>query len=150
MIVGIAATLLLLAFLIGFPRHLKPVVSLIGIVWLVMGVSLIFDWQRGNARRASVIGSAMIDPSCTDPRAPLRLTFDNQSDATALRLTYRVEGFQPAFRVPVASDTYQISQVPIGPGESYSACRSFRMGSGETGDPAMLEWRVTIDSAEFR
>jgi hypothetical protein len=150
MIFGIVLTALLLLFLIKFPRFLKPVVSIIAVIWIVMAGLVFYDWAKSTERRELLIGSAKLDASCTDPNLPLLVTFDNRSDAPATQFTYRIEGFLPAFRTPVTLDAYQISNVRIEAGASYSACRAFRMKSSENADPALLEWRVSVESALFR
>jgi hypothetical protein len=150
MIFGIVLTALLLLFLIKFPRFLKPVVSIIAVIWIVMAGLVFYDWTKSSERRELLIGSAKLDPSCTDPNLPLLVTFDNRSDAPTAQFTYRIEGFLPAFRAPVTLDAYQTANVRIEAGASYSACRAFRMKSSESADPAKLEWRVSVESALFR
>lgn len=150
MIFGVVLTALLLLFLIKFPRFLKPVVAVIALIWIVTAALVFYDWAKTNERRAQFVGSAKLDASCTDPKLPLLVTFENRSDAAVQQFTYRIEGFQPAFRAPATLDSYQTSQVTIEAGQSYSACRSFRMKSNENVDPAILEWRVSVESAVFR
>lgn len=150
MIFGIVLTALLLLFLIKFPRFLKPVVSIIALIWIATAALVFYDWSKTNERRALLVGSAKLDDSCSDPRMPLLVTFENRSDAAVQQFTYRLEGYQPAFRAPMTLDPYQTSNVVIEAGDSYSACRAFRLKSNETVDPAILEWRVTVDSAIFR
>lgn len=150
MIFGVVLTALLLLFLIKFPRFLKPVVSIIALIWIVTAALVFYDWAKTNERRDLLIGSAKLDASCSDARLPLLVTFENRSDADVTQFTYRIEGYQPAFRAPATLDSYQTSTVAIEAGQSYSACRAFRMKSNENVDPAMLEWRVSVESAVFR
>lgn len=150
MIFGIVVTALLLVFLIKFPRFLKPVVSSIAVIWILMAALVFYDWYKTSERREQLIGSAKLDVSCTDARLPLLVNFENRSDAAVTHFTYRIEGFQPAFRAPATLDSYQTANVTIEAGATYSACRAFRMKSSENVDPAILEWQVSVESAVFR
>ncbi|KQO82259.1 hypothetical protein [Rhizobium sp. Leaf262] len=149
MIVGIVLTAILMCFLIAFPRHLKPVVVGLAIVWACTASWVLFDWLRSGERVEAIIATASFDPSCTDAAAPIRLSFQNTNDVAVRRLTYTLEGFQPAFRASVSFDPYQVSERRLEPHETYAACRPFRLRNNENVDARTLEWRVTVNSAEF-
>ncbi|MEJ8311551.1 hypothetical protein [Agrobacterium larrymoorei] len=149
MIVGIVLTVALLLFLIAFPRHLKPVVAALAVVWACLGGWVLFDWVRYGERLEKIIATAAYDPTCRDENAPIRVSFQNTNDVAVERLTYTLEGFEPAFRAPISLEAYQPNERRLGPHESYAACRPFRLRSNEQADPARLEWRVTVNSADF-
>ncbi len=149
MIVGFVLTAALLVFLIAFPSRLKPVVIGLVIVWVATAMWIMFDWIRTGDRLEAIIATASYDTSCQDPRAPIRLSFQNTNDVAVRRLTYTLEGFEAAFRVSVSFDPYQVSERRLEPHETYAACRPFRLGNKENVDPSTLDWRVTLDSAEF-
>jgi hypothetical protein len=149
MIVGIVLTAALLLSLIAYPRHLKPVVIGLLIVWASTAAWVLFDWTRSGERVDAIIATASFDQSCTDTNAPIRLSFQNTNDVAVKRLTYTLEGFEAAFRASVSFDPYQVSERRLEPHETYAACRPFRLRNNENVDPRSLEWRVTINSAEF-
>ena len=149
MIVGVVLTATLLLFLIAYPRHLKPVVISLGVIWACMAVWIVFDWIRSGERLEAIIATATYDTTCQDANAPLRVSFQNTNNVAVRRLTYTLEGFEPAFRASVSFDPYQISERRLEAHETYAACRPFRLRNNENVDPRNLEWRVTINSAEF-
>lgn len=149
MIVGIVLTAALLLFLIAYPKHLKPVVIGLAVVWAATAAWVLFDWLRTGERVEAIIATASFDPSCTEASAPIRITFQNTNNVPVRRLTYTLEGFEAAFRASVSFDPYQVSERRLEAHESYAACRPFRLRNNENVDPKNLEWRVTINSAEF-
>ncbi|NTJ42887.1 hypothetical protein G6L28_09805 [Agrobacterium larrymoorei] len=149
MIVGFVLTAALLLFLIAFPRKLKPIVVGLVVVWVATALWIVFDWMRTGDRLAAIVATASYDTSCQDPRAPIRLSFQNANNIAVRRVTYTLEGFEAAFRVSVSFDPYQVSERRLEPHETYAACRPFRLRNNENVDPSTLDWRVTIDSAEF-
>lgn len=149
MIVGIILTAALLLCLMAYPRHLKPVVTALAVVWAGTAVWVFFDWTRSAERVDAIIATASFDQSCTDANAPIRLSFQNTNNVAVKRLTYTLEGFEAAFRASVSFDPYQVSERRLEPHETYAACRPFRLRNNENVDPKNLEWRVTINSAEF-
>ena len=149
MIVGIVLTAALLLSLIAYPRRLKPVVIGLVIVWVGTAAWVLFDWARSGERVDAIIATASFDQSCTDANAPIRLSFQNTNDVAVKRLTYTLEGFEAAFRASVSFDPYQVSERRLEPHETYAACRPFRLRNNENVDPRSLEWRVSINSAEF-
>lgn len=149
MIVGVVLTVLLLVSLMIYPRHLKPVVIGLALVWSVTAAWVLFDWLRSGERLEAIIATASFDPACTGPDAPIRVTFQNTNDVAVRRLTYTLEGFEAAFRASVSFDPYQVSERRLEAQETYAACRPFRLRNNEHVDPKTLEWRVTINSAEF-
>lgn len=149
MIVGVVLTLALLVFLIIYPRHLKPVVISLAVVWSATAAWVLFDWLRSGERLEAIVATASFDPTCAEPGAPIRLTFQNTNDVPVRRLTYTLEGYEAAFRASVSFDPYQVSERRLEPHETYAACRPFRLRNNENVDPKKLEWRVTVNSAEF-
>lgn len=149
MIVGAVLSAVLLLTLIAFPRHLKPVVICLLLIWTATAAFVIYDWRRGSQRLDHVIATAGFDAACTDTAAPIRVSFRNDNDVAIQRLTYTLEGFEPAFRASVAFDPYQVSERRIEAGEIFAACRAFRLRNNERVDPQRLEWRVSVISAEF-
>lgn len=149
MIVGIVLTAILMLFLIAYPKRLKPVVVGLAIIWSATAAWNVFDGFRSGDRVKAIIATASFDPSCTDANAPIRLSFHNTNSVAVRRLTYTLEGFEAAFRASVSFSPYQVSERRLEPNETYAACRPFRLRNNENADPRKLEWRVTIDSAEF-
>ncbi|KXG85959.1 hypothetical protein [Agrobacterium bohemicum] len=149
MIVGIVLTAILMLFLIAYPKRLKPVVVGLAIVWACTVSWVVFDWWRSGERLNAIIATASFDPTCTDANAPIRLSFHNTNGVSVRRLTYTLEGFEAAFRASASFNPYQVSEHRLEPNETYAACRPFRLRNNENVDPRKLEWRVTIDSAEF-
>ncbi|KAA3512500.1 hypothetical protein RMS29_009580 [Agrobacterium rosae] len=149
MIVGIVLTAILMLFLIAYPKRLKPVVIGLAVIWSGTATWILFDGLRSGERVKAIIATALFDPTCTEANAPIRLSFQNTNNVAVRRLTYTLEGFEAAFRASVSFDPYQISERRIEANETYAACRPFRLRNNETVDPKNLEWRVTIDSAEF-
>lgn len=149
MIVGIALTVLLLVMAIIFPQRMKSILAGILAVWLAFALWVYYDSVRSANRLNNIVATAALDATCTDPLAPMRITFENKNDVAVQHLTYTLEGFEKAFRSSVALDGYQPNARRLEAGETYSACRSFRMRNNETANPATLEWRVTINSAVF-
>jgi hypothetical protein len=149
MIVGIVLTAILMLFLIAYPKHLKPVVVALAVVWSATAAWNIFDGMRSGERIKAIIAKASLDPTCTDANAPIRLSFHNTNKVAVRRLTYTLKGFEAAFRASVSFAPYQVSERRLEPNETYAACRPFRLRNNENVDPKTLEWRVTIDSAEF-
>ncbi|WP_113093789.1 hypothetical protein [Agrobacterium sp. fls2-241-TYG-188a] len=149
MIVGVVLSVALLVFLIIYPRHLKPVVIAFAVIWSATAAWVLFDWLRSGERLEAIVATAAYDATCTEPGAPLRVTFQNTNDVAVRRLTYTLEGFEAAFRASVSFDPYQVSERRLEAHESYGACRPFRLRNNENVDPKTLEWRVTINSAEF-
>ena len=149
MIVGIVLTAALLLFLMAFPRHLKPVVIGLAIVWASTVAWVMFDWWRSGERLNAIVATASFDPSCTEANAPIRVSFQNTNSVAVRRLTYTLEGFEAAFRASVSFDPYQVSERRLEPHETYAACRPFRLRNNENVDARNLEWRVTVNSAEF-
>lgn len=149
MIIGFIITAALLVYLIAIPRHLKPVAAILAAVWAVTAVLVFYDHLKSNERQDNIVSTAVIDASCEDPRAPLKVSFENRNDVPVRKLTYKIEAFEPAFRVSVVVEPYQISEVEVAAGATYSACRAFRMRNGEKSDPAKLDWKVSILSAQF-
>ncbi|WP_432353441.1 hypothetical protein RMR16_009020 [Agrobacterium sp. rho-13.3] len=132
-----------------YPKHLKLIVIGLALVWSSMAAWVVFDWLRSGERLEAIIATASFDPSCTEANAPIRVTFQNTNNVAVNRLTYTLEGFEAAFRASVSFDPYQVSERRLEPHESYAACRPFRLRNNENVDPANLEWRVTVNSAEF-
>ncbi len=149
MIVGAVLSAILLISLIAFPRHLKSVVIGLLLIWTTTAAFVIYDWQRGSQRLEHIIATASFDAACPDPALPIRVSFRNDNAVAVQRLTYTLEGFEPAFRASVAFDPYQVSERRIEAGQTFSACRSFRLRNNERVQPQRLEWRVTVISAEF-
>lgn len=149
MIVGAVLSAILLLTLIAFPRHLKPVVICLLLIWGATAAFVISDWWRGSQRLGHVVATASFDTTCADPALPIRVSFRNDNDVAVQRLTYTLEGFEPAFRASVAFDPYQVSERRIEAGETFAACRAFRLRNNERVEPQRLEWRVTVISAEF-
>lgn len=149
MIVGVVLTVALLVFLIIYPKHLKPVVIGLAVVWSAAAAWVLFDWLRSGERLEAIVATASFDPTCTERGAPIRVTFQNTNDVAVRRLTYTLEGYEAAFRASVSFDPYQVSERRLEPHESYAACRPFRLRNNENVDPKNLEWRVTVNSAEF-
>ncbi|NTE35013.1 hypothetical protein [Agrobacterium tumefaciens] len=149
MIVGAVLSAILLLTLIAFPRHLKSVVICLLLIWTATAAFVIYDWWRGNQRLDHIVASAGFDASCPDAALPIRVSFRNDNNVAVQRLTYTLEGFEPAFRASVSFDPYQVSERRIEAGETFSACRAFRMRNNERVEPQRLEWRVTVISAEF-
>jgi hypothetical protein len=149
MIVGVVLTAILLVFLMTYPKHLKLIVIGLALVWSSMAAWVVFDWLRSGERLEAIIATASFDPSCTEANAPIRVAFQNTNNVAVNRLTYTLEGFEAAFRASVSFDPYQVSERRLEPHESYAACRPFRLRNNENVDPANLEWRVTVNSAEF-
>lgn len=149
MIVGAVLSAILLLVLIAFPRHLKPVVICLLLIWATTAAFVIFDWWRSGQRLEHVVATASFDPSCADTASPIRVSFRNDNDVALKRLTYTLEGFEPAFRASVSFDPYQVSERRIEAGETFAACRAFRLRNNQNVEPRRLEWRVTVISAEF-
>ncbi|MBO9656536.1 hypothetical protein O3S81_02010 [Agrobacterium sp. SOY23] len=149
MIVGAVLSAILLLTLIAFPRHLKSVVICLLLIWTTTAAFVIYDWWRGSKRLEHIIATADFDASCPDAALPIRVSFRNDNNVAVQRLTYTLEGFEPAFRASVTFDPYQVSERRIEAGETFSACRSFRLRGNERAEPQRLEWRVTVVSAEF-
>lgn len=149
MIVGIVLTAILMSFLIAYPKHLKPIVIGLAVVWSGTVAWVVFDWLRSGERLEAIVATATYDPSCLEANAPIRVTFQNTNSVAVRRLTYTLEGFEAAFRASVSFDPYQISERRLEPHESYGACRPFRLRNNENVDARNLEWRVTVNSAEF-
>jgi hypothetical protein len=148
-IVGAVLSAILLLTLIAFPRHLKPVVICLLLIWATTAAFVIYDWWRGSQRLEHVVATASFDAACPDAALPIRVSFRNDNDVAVQRLTYTLEGFEPAFRASVAFDPYQVSERRIEAGETFAACRAFRLRNNERVEPQRLEWRVTVISAEF-
>jgi hypothetical protein len=149
-IVGAVLSAILLLTLIAFPRHLKSVVICLLVIWTATAAFVIYDWRRGSQRLDHVVATAGFDAAaCTDPALPIRVSFRNDNNVAVQRLTYTLEGFEPAFRASVSFDPYQVSERRIEAGETFAACRSFRLRNNERVEPQRLEWRVTVISAEF-
>lgn len=149
MIVGAVLSVILLLTLIAFPRNLKPVVIGLLLIWACTAAFVLHDWWRGNQRLDHVIATAEFDATCPDSALPIRVSFRNDNDVALQRLTYTLEGFEPAFRASVAFDPYQVSERRIEAGQTFAACRAFRLRNNERVEPQRLEWRVTVISAEF-
>ena len=149
MIVGIIASIVLAGFAFVFPQRMKLVLTALVIVWVASAAMIYWETVKASERLTRIVATAAIDPTCTDPKLPLRITFKNDNSSAILKLGYTLEGFEPAFRASVAYDGYQSSNVRIAAGESYSACRAFRMRGSESASPATLNWVVTVNSAEF-
>lgn len=149
MIVGAVLSAILLLTLIAFPRHLKSVVICLLLIWTTTAAFVIYDWRRGNQRLDHIVASAEFDAACPDAVLPIRVSFRNDNNVAVQRLTYTLEGFEPAFRASVSFDPYQVSERRIEAGETFAACRAFRMRNNERVEPQRLEWRVTVISAEF-
>ncbi|WP_313615980.1 hypothetical protein [Agrobacterium sp.] len=149
MIVGIVASLVLALFAFAFPQRMKLVLAGLVIVWVGSAIAIYWETVKTGERLAKIVATAVWDETCTDPKAPLRITFKNDNASPVLKLNYTLEGFEPAFRASVAYDGYQRSNVRIAAGESYTACRAFRMRSSENAEPSGLNWVVTVNSAEF-
>jgi hypothetical protein len=148
-IVGAVLSAILLLTLIAFPRHLKPAVICLLLIWTTTAAFVIYDWWRGSKRIEHIVATASFDASCADPALPIRVSFRNDNNVAVQRLTYTLEGFEPAFRASVAFDPYQVSERRIEASETFAACRSFRLRNNERVEPQRLEWRVTVISAEF-
>lgn len=149
MIVGIALTVVLLIVALLRPQKMKPVLAGIMLVWVSSAIWIYLDNVRTEKRLINIVATASFDAACTDPQMPIRLTFENRNDVAVEHLTYTLEGFEKAFRSSVALDGYQPNARRLEAGETYSACRSFRMRNNQTANPSTLDWRVTINSAVF-
>lgn len=149
MILGIVLTAILMCVLIAFPRHLKAIVISLAIVWASTAGWVLFDWLRSGERVEAIVATATFDPSCMEANAPIRVSFQNTNTVAVRRLTYTLEGFEAAFRASVSFDPYQVSERRLEPHETYAACRPFRLRNNEKVDARNLEWRVTVNSAEF-
>lgn len=149
MIVGVVLTAVMLLFLLAFPKRVKPVVIGLAAIWASMAAYIVFDWMRSGQRVEAIIATASFDPTCQDPKAPIRLSFQNANDVAVRRITYTLEGFEPAFRASVALDSYQVSERRLEAHETFAACRPFRLRNNENVDPSTLDWRVSVNSAEF-
>ena len=149
MIVGAVLSAILLLTLIAFPRHLKSVVICLLLIWTATAAFVIYDWRRGNQRLDHIVASAAFDSVCPDAALPIRVSFRNDNDVAVQRLTYTLEGFEPAFRASVSFDPYQVSERRIEAGETFFFFLAFRMRNNESVEPQRLEWRVTVISAEF-
>lgn len=149
MIVGAILTAILVLFGIAFPSRIRLVIGALIVVWISTAIFIVFDARQTTARLARITGTAALDSTCTDNRTPLRVTFVNNNDRAVLHFTYTIEGFEPAFRVPIARDSYQPGNIRLNAGETYSACRNYSMPGTERTDPARLEWKVTVNSADF-
>ena len=119
MIVGAVLSAVLLLTLIAFPRHLKPVVICLLLIWGATAAFVIYDWWRGGQRLGHVIATASFDAACPDPALPIRVSFRNDNNVAVQRLTYTLEGFEPAFRASVAFDPYQVSERRIEAGGDF-------------------------------
>lgn len=149
MIVGAVLSAILLLTLIAFPRHLKPVVICLLLIWSGTATFVIYDWRRSSQRLEHIVATAGFEAACPDPAQPIRVSFRNDNNVAVQRLTYTLEGFEPAFRASVSFDPYQVSERRIEAGETFAACRTFRLRNNERVEPQRLEWRVTVISAEF-
>ena len=105
--------------------------------------------RRPSGFQYFLLSPAGFDAACPDAALPIRVSFRNDNNVAVQRLTYTLEGFEPAFRASVSFDPYQVSERRIEAGETFSACRAFRMRNNERVEPQRLEWRVTVISAEF-
>lgn len=149
MIVGAILTAILVLFAFIYPHRIKYVLAGLAIVWIGTAVSIYLETVRTAERLLKIVATAAIDPTCPDPKSPLRLTFRNDNTMAVHKITYTIEGFEQAFRSAVSYDGYQVSNIPLNAGESYSACRPYRMRSNESSNPANLDWLVTVNSAQF-
>lgn len=149
MIVGIVASVVLALFAFVFPQRMKLVLTALLIVWVASAAAIYWETVKTTERLSKIIATAAWDVTCTDPQTPLRITFKNDNSSAVVKLNYTLEGFEAAFRASLAYDGYQSSNVRIGAGESYSACRAFRMRGSESAAPSSLNWVVTVNSAEF-
>ncbi|MGP4667515.1 hypothetical protein [Agrobacterium pusense] len=149
MIVGAVLSAILLLTLIAFPRHLKPVVIGLLLIWAGTAAFVIYDWRRSSQRLEHIVATAGFEAACPDPALPIRVSFRNDNNVAIQRLTYTLEGFEPAFRASVSFDPYQVSERRIEAGETFAACRTFRLRNNERVEPQRLEWRITVISAEF-
>jgi len=148
-IVAAVLSALLLVTLIAFPRYLKPAVLCLGLVWGVTAAIVVFDGFRGGNRLENIVATAAFDATCTDPALPVQVSFRNDNRVAVKRLTYTLEGFEQDVGVSVAFNPYQTSDKRIEPGESFATCRAYRLRNNERVDASTLNWRVTINSAEF-
>ncbi|MGV1752291.1 hypothetical protein [Agrobacterium sp. CG674] len=149
MIFGIVLSAILICALIAYPKHLKKIVAALAIIWAATAAYVLFDWLRASERVEAIIATASFDPTCVEANAPIRVTFHNTNDVAVRRLTYTLEGFEAAFRASVSFDPYQVSERRLEAQETFAACRPFRLRNNENVDPRSLEWRVTVNSAEF-
>ena len=149
MIFGIVLSAILICALIAYPKHLKKIVAALAIIWAATAAYVLFDWLRAGERVEAIIATASFDPTCVEANAPIRVTFHNTNDVAVRRSTYTLEGFEAAFRASVSFDPYQVSERRLEAQETFAACRPFRLRNNENVDPRNLEWRVTVNSAEF-
>ena len=84
MIVGIIASIVLAGFAFVFPQRMKLVLTALVIVWVASAAMIYWETVKASERLTRIVATAAIDPTCTDPKLPLRITFKNDNSSAIL------------------------------------------------------------------